>query len=568
MQLSMLHLLQIPKPKPKLYTESMFLKKYQQWVYVALLLVTLAFACYLRLTQIYERTQWFDDSARDITVAKKIFESGTIGTVRPFAASSNGYLSNSILYYNLLAFFWAFGQQPLSVILGFTFLGVLSLGAGWEIGRQIGGKWLGLLCLFALGSNLGLAQQQLSVYQRNLLPSIALVIVMLSLWVWRCPSLRRVVALQIIFTLGFLLHYGLLTLAPAVSLVSLWAFFKNNQSIAKKSVVYLGSATLCMVLWSGLTFSNPFNLFSFSAHAGIEVQASVSQTFQLHADGIFSFLSVVFAYSTLNLLMTWAWLFTFLAATVVTLARKVSAPFTIYFGYLFTYALTHLFFLKASQAFLASHFYSLQYQALAILLLPIAVFLILKHVTRSKTQWVIVGSILWVAFMWSQFYDVAQLPVTDEFSESRRIALLIDQDYGLLRHQRPYYQNFTLTDHTSWATPGWFTPAFVFFLEEKYQTSFAALRPDHNNLQYTFTYPADVVYLVCHRWKTLGEYDTSQLAARTLCLQPFIETYLVNYMSADPSKVESIQLMTGTENMMGVNVFRITRPTSEGDFAY
>ena len=111
--------------------------KWQNILYGVLALAVVGLACFTRLTNIYSRTQWFDDSARDIMIAKRINEDGKFSTVRPLANASGGVLKNSYVYYNALAVLWSFGHDKMSVILGFTVLGLLSLLAGWEIGRQV-----------------------------------------------------------------------------------------------------------------------------------------------------------------------------------------------------------------------------------------------------------------------------------------------------------------------------------------------------------------------------------------------------------------------------------------------
>lgn len=539
----------------------MKLELVRRWIYPLLFIAIFLLAGYLRLAEIYERSAWFDDTARDIIIAKKIVESGSLGTVRPFAAASQGRLNNSIVYYNFLAGLWSFGQTPLSVMIGFAVMGLLSLLAGWEIGRQIGGKWLGLLFLFLLSTNTTLVIHQLTVYQRNVLPSLALIIVMISLWVWRCPSLWRTTFLLVAFTISVLFHYGMLSLTPAVLGVALYAYWKSPQKLSRKVARAVLTFLCCFGMWLILTQSSIADVF-FLLQPSIDTQDVGGMSVNSGVENFTATLQYFNNYMYLYKPMAVIWMIFLVVAAYLFIRRHVSAPSLLLFGFLFTYPISQLVFIMTKNYGLMDYHYNIQYLGLATLLIPTVVFELFKKITPQKIGYVILFTGLIYAGL--ELRQGVALPHTQlgEARESERIMKMILHDFDEVKRIQPQYQAFTLTDYTSWAQPGWFTPAFLFFLEEEKQQSFAELRADFNNLRYTFPHPAQVIYLVCHQWKEGYGFSRTVETAQRKCVDPFLNKLLINYTSAEPSTAEVSLLLSGEENAMGVNVFRVTLPAT------
>lgn len=520
-------------------------------------------ACYIRLVNIYDRMQWFDDSARDMMVAKKIGESGQFGTVRPLAQASYGRLKNSTVYYNMLAFLWSFGRQRTSIIYGFAALGIISLFAGWEIGRQVGGKWLGLCCLFLLAISTTLAQAQISVYQRNLLPSLSLVVVMLAIWAWQCRSLKRVVVLQVFFTFGVLIHYALLTLAPAVAIVSIWVFWQHKSSLPKKSLVMGLSAIACFLFWLTTTSSNSLDLLSYASYTSSTKTLSLEKIITTHLAFLYDFIQKTYWYSLFGNWLTVFWMAAWALGAVICLRTKRSAAFGVYFLFLSTYFLTHLLFWK-SALFTFGYDYMIHYQSLALLLIPLVIYELLKW-ERKGILFVALEAVCIIFFLMEfpttkLLYDASRFP--REAASAEMVTERITQDFEQLQ-ATGQYQHLAITDYTSWAEPGWFLPAFLTFIEEKEGKSYASLRADHNNLQYHFEMPADVLYLICNKWRYLGVWTRDAKDQEQICLQPFMKNYLVDYMGVDPSEVSTETFMDSSQNGLQVNVFRITKKATK-----
>lgn len=533
--------------------------KWQTILYTVLFLSVLGLACFTRFTNIYSRTQWFDDSARDIMIAKRINESGRFSTVRPLANASRGVLKNSYVYYNVLAILWSFGHDKLSVIFGFTLLGILSLLAGWEIGRQVGGKWLGLVCLFALAVNVTLSQLQLSVYQRNTLPSLSLVVVMLAIWAWNCTSLRRVVLLQLVFTFGVLLHYSLLTLLPAVLGVTGWVFVKNQAPVAKKLLVLSVAGVVCLSLWFVTTTSSIGDFFVYHQQTlAAERISGGPQLWSFHLSLFYSFFRSVYLYT---LLAPWlpvvVMLFWGIGAILI-LRRKTSTPFVIYFLFFSTYFVPHFIFLT-NKTFPFGFNYMLHYQSLALLLIPLVLFEILKK--WQPVVWIVGLELLCVLLFLLEIPALRMVlrPAAffQELAAAETITHSIEQDFQRQKETRGS-QRFVIMDSTSWADPGWFLPSFLLFLEESHHKSYSVLRADGNNLRYTFEYPADVTYLICNKIQLNYFFNDTPAVAEERCLKPFVEQHIHEYMTQTPDQLETELLINSKDNTLKANVFRIS----------
>ncbi|MBW7944517.1 hypothetical protein H3C70_03900 [Patescibacteria group bacterium] len=533
--------------------------KWQNILYGVLALAVVGLACFTRLTNIYSRTQWFDDSARDIMIAKRINEDGKFSTVRPLANASGGVLKNSYVYYNALAVLWSFGHDKMSVILGFTVLGLLSLLAGWEIGRQVGGKWLGLVCLFALAVNVTLSQFQLSVYQRNTLPSLSLVVVMLGIWAWNCVSLRRAVLLLLTFTFGVLLHYSLLTMLPAVLVVTGWVFIKNQAPVAKKLLVLGLAGVACVSLWLVTTSGSISDFVVYQQETLTAKRISgLDQIWGFHLSLFYAFFQSVYLYTLLSkwmpivLMVSWG-----VGATLI-LKKRTNAPFMVYFLFFSTYFLPHLLF-PTSKTFPFGFDYMPHYQSLALLLIPLVLFEVLK-------KWNLGARILSLE-VFCILLLVLEIPALrmvlqpsaffQELAAAEWITHSIEKDFQQQKEIHGF-QRFVLTDFTSWADPGWFLPPFLLFLEESHGRSYSVLRPDGNNLQYTFDYPADVTYLICNKIVVGYFFDDSPAVAEEKCLKPFLEEHLADYMNQTPDQLDAQLLINSADNTLKANVFRIS----------
>lgn len=217
----------------------------------------------MRFRHTFAAIRWHDDTARDLMIAKRIARSGTFAAIAPCAGMSGGKIQNSYLYYNLLGLFWSFGDRAASVIYIFTLLGCLSLLAGFEIGRQIGGKWLALSCLLALAVNTYIAHYQISVYQRSILPSAALVLVMLSIHAIKKKSFLSLFILHSFFLFSLLIHYSMATLIIPLAVVTLITLHINQLAFKQKAFYVLGTGIGALALFLILTGTSLTQATSF-----------------------------------------------------------------------------------------------------------------------------------------------------------------------------------------------------------------------------------------------------------------------------------------------------------------
>jgi hypothetical protein len=437
-------------------------------------------------------------------------------------------------------------------------IGLLSLLAGWEIGRQIGGKWLGLATFFVLSSSITLAQIQISVYQRNLLPSLTLFILMCAIWTWNCPSFRRYILLISVFTFSVFMHYGILTLAPALALVSLRVLHKNPLPMMRKVGIMTLLAILAYTAWAVTTESSLINLLTYTKYTTSET-LGLAESAATHLAVLYDFLLRSYWYSALNYAMTVVWMIAITVAAIMTVRKKQTGSLQVFFLFLGTYGLIHLIFFN-SRLFTYGYDYMIHYLPLVLMVPAIALWMVLK---KFSTVVVLLGlEILCVIFLAAEFPMIYRLSdasiFRQEFQTASEISAFVEHDFRALHAKSPYTA-FTLTDYTGWAEPGWFSPAYLTYFEERDGLAYTTLRQDGNNLVSTFGQGADVLYLICNKWQKDRKWLTSVEENKALCVQPFLEQYLPKYLHESADKVNVDVVMTSDQNLLDANIFRISK---------
>jgi hypothetical protein len=109
-------------------------------------------------------------------------------------------------------------------------------------------------------------------------------------------------------------------------------------------------------------------------------------------------------------------------------------------------------------------------------------------------------------------------------------------------------------DNSSWAQPGWFSPSLLYFIEDELQHNFVELSDQFNNLRYTFTFPAKVIYLLCNEIKS----DTAVLGPTEIkeyCIQDFVTNYYGIYSDRRIAAIEEFMVLDEKKPTV---IFRIT----------
>lgn len=115
-----------------------------RWAELAALAAILVLAAVLRLPGLDQRGQWDSDQGRDMSVLQAMVTGGQIPLLGPHTLA--GSFHHGALYYYLLAPAAALsGSDPVAVTDEMALFSILAVGAAWWLGREVGGRWAGLI---------------------------------------------------------------------------------------------------------------------------------------------------------------------------------------------------------------------------------------------------------------------------------------------------------------------------------------------------------------------------------------------------------------------------------------
>ncbi len=518
-------------------------------LFSVLLCLVVSIAIFTRFHAIWDRTQWFDDSARDVLIAKKISESRTFVPISPKANMGQGYLKNSYLYYNWLGFLWTIGGNEITMLHIFTAINVLSLFFGYQIGKDIGGKWLGLLCLLALSLSSSLAQHNISIYQRSYLPTLSLLIVMLGIKVIKNSSLKVLLLFHIVFTIGVLFHYSIATFAPVVAIISVLQFISNRQRAVTKIAVFISSIIINVSLYLLLTGSNIGEISTFFHQ--------IRQNYYLGSEllsysNIFNTFNYVYPDTDfLNFTAFEGFLLCCFGASIYIFRKAIKQTgLSIFLLFLLSFAITPL---------LTGHIilvdYMRHYAVLGIINIPILGFMLVRKYQRKYIPLFIPIFIVIAVYVQLPTLQRAHNPILF-LRDAPTTKQILDETVNnyIASTNDNSLREFIIVDYASWEDSPWFTPAFLFFLEKRTGRSYATLSNLNNNLKYTYNRDFKYLYLVCKDWNRAGmgaEYMKKD------CLTPFLESNIQNIVAVDRDKISTELLILPEQNSLQITVFKI-----------
>lgn len=524
----------------------------------------------LRLFNIMSKTQWFADSARDITIAKKISSMQSFSPIAPYAALSDNHIKNTYVWFNLLAIFWSIGQSPESVVICFTTIGILALFASFEIGRQIGGKWLGLTCLFSLAINSSLAKQQISVFQRNIIPSILLLLMMVSLHTFRKKSLVYLIIAIYIYFLGVLLHYSMATITPVVMMLTIVTLIQNKCNCLIKGITIVGTLVSLIVIWLILSQNN-LNMLGSYIQSIFQVSNSnlnfgwnqvirnVLNLFQItFSDNLSTSANFLIhdAYDWQTQLISGIWIVLALGGLWVSYKYKIHNSLII-FLFFFSYILILLTFPLITNERIISTlnaYYMIHYGVVIVLLIPISIYLISYYYGKKYTNIslflvCIIMTALNHKYIYNNFFTDGQY-FPNEYSHSMIISKKIVQDM-----EQEKNRSIAFVEYSNWGVTEWWKPAFIYFIEEMSGKSYTTLSPNFVS-QSIFSYPANTIYLLCTNLSDTENTHTIK-DMDNLCLQPFISNHLDHYVDRTKDEIKTMTL-TSFQEGLGIGVYKIS----------
>lgn len=206
---------------------------------VILLFLILFVASFLRFYRLPEYMTFLGDEGRDALVWLRMIKKGKFVLIGPMTSIGNMYLG-PLYYYLALPWFLFFGLSPVGPSIMVAFLGVVTVGLIWWVGREWFDKRVGLITAFLYAISPVVITYSRSSWNPNIMPFFALLTIY---GIWQFWVKQRFWWLPVIgITLSFCLqsHYLGLLLIPTIGLfwlVTLKAL-KNNKKALKKFTLY------------------------------------------------------------------------------------------------------------------------------------------------------------------------------------------------------------------------------------------------------------------------------------------------------------------------------------------
>ncbi len=238
-------------------------------VFLALILLLGAF---LRFYRLPEYMTFLGDEGRDALVWLRMIKKGKFVLIGPVTSIGNMYLG-PLYYYLALPWFLLFNLSPVGPSAMVAFLGVVTIGFIWWVGREWFDKNVGLIAALFYAISPVVIIYSLSSWNPNIMPFFALLTIygVYQFWIkkrfWWIP----IVGVALSFTLQS--HYLGLLLIPTVSVFWLLALrdaFRQKsklKSLIKHTVYCLlifGILTLAPLVWFDLRH-NFINFQAFKA---------------------------------------------------------------------------------------------------------------------------------------------------------------------------------------------------------------------------------------------------------------------------------------------------------------
>lgn len=226
-----------------------FIKKNQ--TEVVLLSLILLVASFLRFYRLPEYMTFLGDEGRDALAWLRMIKKGKFVLIGPMTSIGNMYLG-PLYYYLALPWFLLFGLSPVGPSAMVAFLGVLTVGFIWWIGREWFDKQVGLIAAFLYSISPVVIVYSRSSWNPNIMPFFALLTIygIWQFWVEKRYWWMPIVGIALSFALQS--HYLGLLLIPTVSIFWLLAF-KDVFRKKSKLKLLIRQTIYCLLIFSILT---------------------------------------------------------------------------------------------------------------------------------------------------------------------------------------------------------------------------------------------------------------------------------------------------------------------------
>lgn len=471
---------------------------------VAIVIVlVLYFAFYLRTTNQLIHMQWIDDSARDITISMLVSDSNQYFSVRPHSGGLKS-LKNSSLYYDLLALLYKFSSNFSQMLFFYTLIQTSSLLFAYGIGKKIGNSWLGIGCMLVLATNLHLISAQQSIYQRNILPFAGLAITYLAIEVVEKKKMFFGYLLLGSTFFFILLHNAIIALLIPVGVTYIYLLLKNkSKHRILHSVVFL---FIIGLIWLQLTDTNIFT----TIHAFITKNDPYFKVSDLEKISGYSFAIYRSSYPEII-----GYILVLLAFTLFVISYlkkdKPTLIYLLYTGGLIIFWIISAIFLGGAYA---NYWFQLAFYPLWALIplltgYKIASLLGNKFFTLYcllSTFLIINNNAVTMTIVNSTNTSIKRaFSTTNEYGEAKKLVENIKNDFRINNSQSDYP---IIIDSSDFTYSGWFSPAFLYFMDNDVSKIMNISTDHENNLEYSYTNYFDSFYMICHNF--YNENDQTQ----------------------------------------------------------
>ncbi len=233
---------------------------YQQFLSSVLLTLIILIAAYFRFHTLESIPHFtFEDSGRDILVAKHITKGWSSIWVAPDASGARNFIPNTPVYYWILSVLYFVIPSPYWIYCFFSIIGVLLVFLTYKIGELCLNKWLGLIAAFCIAVSPYYISLRV-VWQPNLIPFlIALCMYCIFIFIKNKNSAYLNYA-SIFFLIALYLHHSVSVLLPAVFFLTLYLSF----FICKKKDISIFQPVLILILGQILFINLTFIRIGFS----------------------------------------------------------------------------------------------------------------------------------------------------------------------------------------------------------------------------------------------------------------------------------------------------------------
>jgi len=489
----------------------------------ALLVAIFLLGLWLRLSNI-DQLVWEqdgNDENRDMLVAEHIVSYGEKIKKGPLAAGGFNWLHNSPIYFYSVAVIWSVTKEPLLFMkfLAIT-MSVFPL-IGYQIGKKILDKNLGLITALMFAINVELIHQSRQLLQPFFLPLFS-ALFLLSILKTRKKNNYFYLSLSIFFLLIQLhFHYGVLIILPAGAFI----IFKYWYELIKKDFSFknffapIFTIASLGIPWLLLTYRKfIFDQFGFFIiNFGHEKQPFFSKLGAIS----FNILSMMFSSEQVRFSIP---IFTLLLLSAVFIKNKKA------------HKANWIIFLLASSVLLMTlsngniaNTYLVATLPFFLVLLSYGLYKIIKF--NYFFGIILLTTIALRTFSINLYINKHSLPTTSYYKQKEQISRYIFNDYFQNNKNKP--ANFALATIDDMAPfDGWGTTGFWFHLEKMTNQKLVQLVDYGVNID-PLVVKADTIYLICEYRYPVSAQEVRDFT--DFCLNKF--TKVRNYLEPGKKRI-------------------------------